>query len=381
MTGRGLILFLFSFMLCVPEVYAQKTNPIKDDLNKLGKDLKKSQKLYRRLLRQSTSLLGEMGKLDAELEEANKQLQETQARMDELEMELEKSRIQQRQASVSLDLLKKRLKKRLRILYMQGDVGWLNLIFSSESISEGLQRYDLIEHLAKADQQLYENVVISRDRLWETQKKIRQQRKSLEQTRQQLKKKKEAAEAAREEKLSALDLLHKKAVLHHRALKELRHARKSLLELVATMEGKPSSAKGFATWKGRLPSPVDSPVLEVAFGKQIDPRFKTVTIHTGIDLRAPMHSPVKAVYPGKVVFAKVFQGYGRLVILDHGGGYYTLYAHLDQLDVRKGQRIQQGQQVGTVGDSGSLKGAYLYFEVRKGGKAVDPLAWVRMKPS
>ncbi len=376
MTRSNVMVVSFLLALAQPAL-AQKANPIRDDLNKVGKDLMKNQKLYRHLLKQSTSLLGSLNKLDEELEDSQNQLQQTQQRMDELEKELENSRIQQQQASVSLDMLKKRLRKRLRILYMQGNIGWLNLLFSSESISEGLQRYDLIQHLAQSDKQLYENVLISRARLAETEKKIEQQRKSLEKTRIQLKKKKENSIMAREEKLRALELVRKKATLHHRALKELKHARARLVELVATMEGKPTKAKGFATWKGRLPMPVATAVVEVGFGREVDTRFKTVTIHTGIDLRAPMHTPVKAVYPGKVVFAKFFQGYGRLVILDHGGGYYTLYAHLAKFEVVKDQRVQQGQNIGTIGDSGSLKGAYLYFEVRKAGKAVDPMEWIK----
>ena len=88
---------------------------------------------------------------------------------------------------------------------------------------------------------------------------------------------------------------------------------------------------------------------------------------------------MRAIYPARVVFADVFQGYGRLVILDHGGSYYTLYAHLDSLKAIKGLRVEQGETVGTLGDSGSLKGPYLYFEVRKRGRAVDPERWVRFE--
>ncbi|RME20690.1 MAG: M23 family metallopeptidase, partial [Deltaproteobacteria bacterium] len=110
---------------------------------------------------------------------------------------------------------------------------------------------------------------------------------------------------------------------------------------------------------------------------QRDERFGTVTVHHGLDLKAPAGSPVRAVYSGKVVFADWFEGYGLMVVIDHGGGYFSLYAHLDRLEVSKGQKVRKGQLLGGVGETGSLKGPYLYFEIRNRGKPVDPAKWIR----
>jgi septal ring factor EnvC (AmiA/AmiB activator) len=146
--------------------------------------------------------------------------------------------------------------------------------------------------------------------------------------------------------------------------------------LVASIEGRGSVATGFPSWRGRLPWPVAGGQLELGFGRQVDKRFGTVTVHKGIDIRALKGKPVKSVFAGQVVFAGTFRGYGLLVILDHGEGYYSLYAHLDSLAVKKGNRLRQGQVIGRVGETGSLKGAYLYFEIRQGGRAVDPQGWL-----
>src|SRR5262249_15466529 len=99
-------------------------------------------------------------------------------------------------------------------------------------------------------------------------------------------------------------------------------------------------------------------------------------VQKGIDIRAPIASTVRAVFDGDVAFAGWFEGFGRLVILEHPGGYYTLYAHLESLEVSKGMHVNAYQVVGLVGDSGSTKGAYLYFELRRGRDAVDPLEWL-----
>ena len=84
-----------------------------------------------------------------------------------------------------------------------------------------------------------------------------------------------------------------------------------------------------------------------------------------------------AVYGGHVLYTGWFRGYGNLIIVDHGGNYYTLYAHAAEVKVREGDEVKQGQAIGTVGDTGSLQGARLYFEVRHEGKSQDPAQWLQ----
>ena len=98
-------------------------------------------------------------------------------------------------------------------------------------------------------------------------------------------------------------------------------------------------------------------------------------------MRAPFGTPVKAVWDGKVAHAGWFRGFGNLLIIDHGNRIFTLMAHLDQLERGVGDPVRAGDEVGTVGDTGSLKGAYLYFELREGTRPIDPERWLsRRRP-
>ena len=99
-------------------------------------------------------------------------------------------------------------------------------------------------------------------------------------------------------------------------------------------------------------------------------------------MRAQTGSPVYAVWPGKVVHAGWFKGYGNLLIVDHGHGFFSLMAHLDTLERAVGEILRKGDQIGTVGETGSLKGPYLYFELRDGQTPLDPERWFsrRRKP-
>ena len=90
-------------------------------------------------------------------------------------------------------------------------------------------------------------------------------------------------------------------------------------------------------------------------------------------------NPVRAVYRGRVAFADWFQNYGLVVILGHGNDYYTIYGHLERVQVRTGEFVDAGAEIGTVGDTGSLDGPSLYFEIREGSDAIDPEAWLRRR--
>jgi septal ring factor EnvC (AmiA/AmiB activator) len=108
----------------------------------------------------------------------------------------------------------------------------------------------------------------------------------------------------------------------------------------------------------------------------VDSEFRTQTFRSGVVFEAAAGLPVRAVAAGRVRFAGWFRGYGRLVILDHGSGYYTVSGHLGELGVGVGDPIERGAQIGTVGDSGSLSGPRLYFEIRRGAEALDPTEWL-----
>ncbi len=111
------------------------------------------------------------------------------------------------------------------------------------------------------------------------------------------------------------------------------------------------------------------------FGRRVDDEFHTQLFHKGVDFEASLGTPVVAVAAGRVRFAGWFRGYGRLVILDHGDRFFTVSGHLDDIAVAVGDDVRAAQAIGTVGESGSLVGPRLYFEVRQGDEALDPAAW------
>ena len=187
-----------------------------------------------------------------------------------------------------------------------------------------------------------------------------------------------SARTLRAERRALLDAVRKERISTQRLSRELRAAARMLDEQFGRLLGaRPPPDPlpgGFADQKGRLPWPITGR-LEVPYGKKVDPVSKVVLVHKGIDLRARFGQPIRAVFRGRVAYAEHRRGFGRLLIIDHEG-FHTLYAHLDSFQVQRGQVVRQHQVVGTLGDSGSTKGAFLYFEIRRGRDTVDPLRWL-----
>jgi septal ring factor EnvC (AmiA/AmiB activator) len=131
--------------------------------------------------------------------------------------------------------------------------------------------------------------------------------------------------------------------------------------------------------RGKLPWPLEGRVI-TAYGFERHPDFKTVVMNKGVEIApAAGRSLILAIHAGKVVYADYFQGYGNLLIIDHGMTYYTLYGHCAEFLAAVGDMVRAGQPVAVVGDSGSLKGECLYFELRYKTKALDPLQWLKRR--
>jgi murein DD-endopeptidase MepM/ murein hydrolase activator NlpD len=167
--------------------------------------------------------------------------------------------------------------------------------------------------------------------------------------------------------LAALDSYKKTAKALDQTIESLS------MELKQDNHNKKSS---FPAFKGLLKMPVRGKIIRF-FGTYKNNKFNVVNFCSGIDIRAKRGEPVTAVGDGKIIYSSWFKGYGNMIIIDHGSSYYTLYAHLEEVLIAKGVEIETGEVIATVGDTGSLTGPNLHFEVRHHGKPVDPLEWLK----
>ena len=145
-----------------------------------------------------------------------------------------------------------------------------------------------------------------------------------------------------------------------------RHGRRAVRE--PTAQPQPRVQPRMASRKGSLPWPVRG-VLIGTFGSRVDPKYKTITKSPGVEITTVAGTPVTAVDSGTVSFADQFMGFGKMIILDHGSRYHTIYSRLADVRVSVGARVARGDVIATAGDT-------LHFEFRVGGRSVDPLEWL-----
>lgn len=196
-----------------------------------------------------------------------------------------------------------------------------------------------------------------------------------ERTRIRLAREQEGAAARAEQQKRTLALVRQDEAMARGMLDELEGARAELARLIARSKRGGTTLLPFAPLKGYLEPPAHGELL-LAFGRQRDPVFKVDVDHPGWTLRVRKGTPAKAVAGGEVAYAGWLRGYGNLVVLRHGDEYFTLYGHLDEILVKPGDGVREGAPVGLTGDSGSMYGPALHFEIRHRRDAEDPKAWL-----
>ena len=332
----------------------------------------------RALQQREGSLLSDIDAAEQSWREADAAARDAEERRAAEERRLARARSEEAAAQARLGSLQAELGPRLRARARLGRTSELRLLAASTSLADLVKRRFLWERVVERDLAL----LGEGQRALAAREKARAQRERAASRLGALARdalaQREAAAARRDDHRTLLGAIRNARSLHERAVIEVAAQEVKLAEFVAALPPAAGGAlyTGFALLRGKLPHPVTGTV-EVGFGRVVDPRFNTVTVQNGLDIRAPGGIQVRAVAPGRVAHAGWFKGYGNLVIVDHGDGYHTLVAHLGSMNTAMGEEVRAGTLLGTVGDTGSLKGPYVYFEIRERGRPVDPRAWLR----
>lgn len=328
-----------------------------------------------------TTLLGELHKLDVQIGVAGEQLEllKLELKRGYRDIDSNLKLIQKLEASIAN--LKPYLESRSVSLYKLGRLSYVRLLLSVQDPSELTRAYRYISRLARADADKMRQFLHDQTALQETKAALLEKTQRMLDTRQQLEATTVSLEGRRASRAALLDEVYERKEMAGTLFYELEKARENLGALIERL------GKGEATeldtvhlpvrlFQGELGWPAEGR-LDARFGTRRHPRFQTVTVQNGIELEAPIGTPVVAVYDGEVVFASWFQGYGKLLIINHPGNVYTLYGYLSDFDVEEGDWLTEGDVLGFVGETGSLAGPRLYFEVRTDGKPVDPESWLQ----
>ena len=280
--------------------------------------------------------------------------------------------------------LKGALAARLNAIYRYGGVAELNLFFSSSTINEAIVNSYLLSRIADQDREIYGKYMDRIRRLDQSRRDLGVQTERLAEQKRQIEGERTVHRKALDESNRYLEKVKREKQLHAAAVEELQRAQRELENKVRSIieqkrkMARRSTVKPPAYRGGALPWPVSGSVNS-EFGMRKHPQFNTRMNHTGIDIAAPIGTPVIAVAAGEVLFAGSMRGYGNVLMIDHGSNLLTVYGHLSRMDVGEGQVVRQGQVIGGVGNTGVSTGSHLHFEVRVGEQARNPREYLRAR--
>lgn len=258
------------------------------------------------------------------------------------------------------------LVKHIRARYMMGEYQPLKWLLSQNQTSSTSRLLTYYQYVIQSDQNTIKNIRQTQLKLAKNQNKLQLEIKNLQQLEQQLEKTQQKLTQNKNHSQAIILALNQTIQSKQQQLIEYQHNQQNLSQLVQSL-----NRQSFI--------PIQRPFI-YAFKKLPHPlQTKTNSfqkMNQGLVFFAHEGTPVKAVYPGKIVFSDWLKGYGLLLIIDHGRGFMTLYAHNESLFKQKGDTINQGEKIATVGHTGGIKENGLYFEIRQRGKAIPPLRWL-----
>jgi murein hydrolase activator len=392
---RATLAIVLAVLAVVPAAaQTRRDDPLQAEQRKLQqtqKQLKEEKERAAAARARETSLLAELEEIERRLAAKKVEAARLEARIKKAQSDVQLFRGEigklERQRAGQVNALAGRLRVMYRI-HAQG--GALPVILSGEDPATRAVAVRHLASLAALDARLIQEYRVTSERLADRKGKEEAQQQELASLHEQAKR--EQAEVDREvaKRRVILAKVRDERAYHERMVGELTEASHRLEAFIRELQAKqrklarvppPKSGIeppgiGFGALKGRLPWPTEGRIV-TGFGAQVHPRFGTRTFRNGVDIEAAVGREVLAVHGGHVIYTGWFKGYGNLIIVDHGNEYYTLYAHIADIEAKEGEDVRQGQRIGTVGDTGSLAGPRLYFEVRYQGKPQDPEQWLR----
>ena len=366
------LVFIFNFTKVDA---APSLNELKKQQQNATKQMKEKQNQIKTIKKESNDVSKEIQELDKKMDIATEELITVEKEIEQLSTRIDITSIELNEAEENLESKQETFNSRLRVMYKTGDVGYLEILLASADVKDFLARRDMIKAIADHDVELIKYMKEQRQIIETKKVELQSQMKSVEVSKTKLESRKNDLVKATREKESLISRLNEDAKAAEKEYDKLNDYAKEIESSIVklTKNSEPYSG-GTMSWPVPGHSRISSP-----YGYRIHPIFKTKKLHTGIDIPAPTGKSVVAGSAGKVIYVGTLGGYGKTVMIDHGGSIVTLYAHNSALTVSEGQNVKKGETIAKIGSTGYSTGPHSHFEVRKNGAYIDPLPWVRGK--
>ena len=361
-----------------------------DEKKQLQSNLSAAQAMKKELETAKTALTGDVVELDSQMSEVSNDLLEVQNLLDTKEAELEKTTKELAQAKIDVEKQYEDMKLRIKFMYENGTMSYIQILLSSGSFSELLNKAEYIEQVSEYDRNMLQTYQDNRDKITRLEKDLKDQKEVLEQVKGDVEAKQTEMAGLISDKQTEIegyesDIQNKEEAIkeYEAMIAEQDSTIKALEASVAAAKAKrtqmtvsdnstnaadqPHYGGGAFVW----PAPSYTRISD-DYGYRTHPILGIQKFHSGVDMAAPSGSSILAAADGTVVAATYNATMGNYVMIDHGNGLYTIYMHASALYVSSGQSVSAGSTIAAVGSTGRSTGAHLHFSVRQNGSYVSP---------
>lgn len=394
--------YLFITCLALPlAVPALCSAGAKEDLQSIKKQIKEKNQLITKTQKVEAKVSGELVQIQKSLAEKQSSLVVLGRDLAGVEKGIDRTLEDIERERLEAERKREQINRRMVALYKGGDTGNLRVFFSSESFPQMSENLRYMRSILENDRKLFQQYNENLERLNQLKLRLEQDAQRKEGIRRNIEAKKREIELEKSRKATYLGKVRQDKQQYQASLKELQANAGRLQSMIQKLEARSRKAysskvrtkpeggrqvvvpkatpvpnQGLGAQKGRLTLPVKGNIVD-RFGRHKHPDFDSFTVSNGISVAAPAGTAIRAVYDGEVIFADYFKGYGNMIIVDHGDGFFSLYAHAANVAKRVGAKVSRNDVLASVGDVDSSKGPMLYFEIRYLGKPVDPSPWFR----
>ncbi len=370
------LLMIGSVLLSALPVFAitkSEVDALKNKVNEASAQKKELKNQISAIAGDISTLERQISLLDGQIEAQENEIAAQEELLAQLALYIEEKTLELADSEAQQAAQYARMKERVRYMAEHGTNSYLSILLASDSFSDFLNRWEIVQQISVRDEKLFEQLKAIRDQVAVEKAELEASQKDAQETKALMDANMVELEEQRAAKISAQKKAEDEKAAANKAYAEMIEKEEKLMEEYKKAAAKLAAQNTYVGGKFMWPLPAANNVITCKYGMRTHPVTKKYKLHTGIDLRCSTGTKVYAANAGTVTTSGYSSAWGNYIIINHGGGYTTLYAHLKSRSVSKDAKVKQGDVIGYSGNTGYSTGPHLHFEINKNGSSYNPL--------
>lgn len=373
---KKILICLMIFILATTSVFANQLDDAKDDLGEIQRKRKEKETKIKELNKLKTDTERYLKALDDEITKCDEEILSLSDQIISVETEIQATQEELAGTKLEEENQYNLMKKRIQYMYEAGETDFWDVVAGQDSIIEMFNNIDYQRQIAEYDRGILTRIEELRTSIEFQEAKLEENKANLEKLYTAANDEKKQLDTVNTMKSNELTSYNSEITNNKAAIAKLEKEEKELEEHIKRIEA-------MSTGKydgGQMLWPLNGYTrISSKFGYRTHPIYGNKNLHTGVDIPAPYGTPIHAAYSGKVVVSQWQKSYGNYIMIDHGSGYFTLYAHASKLVAKVGDIVKTGDVIAKVGSTGDSTGNHLHFSFRINGKYVEPTQYLLKK--